>query len=149
MTRAPLGVRLFRYGVLLVLGTFFLLPLFAMLEFSTRGGLAGGRDFSAWRAIGDDPQLVEAILISLQLAVLTSVLMLVLLRVALPGVRGAVLSASLLTVALVLGEFTLASLLNFPNLQVAVNLIGKRVAPLSISVWLGALRLAFYLLFVL
>ena len=79
MTGAPAGVRLFRGAVLLVLGTFFLLPLFAMLEFSTRGGLEGGRDLSAWRAIGDDPQLVDAIITSLQLAVLTSVLMLVLL----------------------------------------------------------------------
>ena len=240
-----MSTKLLRYGILLVLGTFFLLPLFAMLEFSTRGGLEGGRDLSAWRAIGDDPLLLEAIVTSLQLAVLTSVLMLVLLlptmvwvhlrvpalrrvveylcllplvipavvlvvgiaplyswvtyflgdsaltltfvyvvlvlpyafralesgltamdlrtlseaarslgagwgtvllRVALPGVRGAVLSAALLTVALVLGEFTLASLLNFPNLQVAVNLIGKRDAALSIAVSLAALVLAFVLL---
>ena len=74
-----MSTRLFRYGILLVLGTFFLLPLYAMLEFSTRGGLEGGRDLSAWRAIGDDPLLLEAIVTSLQLAVLTSVLMLVLL----------------------------------------------------------------------
>ncbi len=74
-----MSARVFRYAILLVLGTFFLLPLFAMLEFSTRGGLEGGRDLSAWRAIGDDPQLLDAIVTSLQLAVLTSVLMLVLL----------------------------------------------------------------------
>ena len=243
-----MSARLFRYGVLGVLGSFFLLPLLAMLEFSTRGGLAGGRDFSAWQAIGDDPELLRAIATSLQLAVLTSVLMLVLLlptmvwvhlrlprlrrlleflcllplvipaivlvvgiaslytwvtyflgnsaltlvfvyvvlvlpyafralesglvamdlrtlseaarslgagwgtvllRVVLPGVRGAVLSAALLTVALVLGEFTLASLLNFPTLQVAINLIGKRDAALSIAVSLAALLLAFFLLLVL
>ena len=65
------------------------------------------------------------------------------------GVRAAVLSAALLTVALVLGEFTLASLLNFPNLQVAVNLIGKRDAALSIAVSLAALLLAFALLLAL
>jgi putative spermidine/putrescine transport system permease protein len=59
------------------------------------------------------------------------------------------LSAALLTVALVLGEFTLASLLNFPNLQVAVNLIGKRDAALSIAVSLAALLLAFALLLAL
>jgi putative spermidine/putrescine transport system permease protein len=240
--------RLFRSGVLLGLGAFFLLPLVAMLEFSTRGGLDGGRDFSAWAAIGDDPELLRAIATSLQLAVLTSVLMLVLLlptmvwvhlrlprlrrlleflcllplvipaivlvvgiaslytwvtyflgnsaltlvfvyvvlvlpyayralesglvamdlrtlseaarslgagwgtvllRVVLPGVRGAVLSSALLTVALVLGEFTLASLLNFPTLQVAINLVGKRDAALSIAVSLAALLLAFALLLVL
>ena len=245
---AAVSVRLFRWAVLGGLGTFFVLPLVAMLDFSTRGGLQGGRDFSAWRAIGDDPQLVSAIITSLELAVLTSLLMLglllptmvwvhlrvpvlrrlieflcllplvipavvlvvgiaplyswvtyffgnsaltltfvyvvlvlpyafralesgltamdlktlseaarslgagwgtVLFRVVLPGVRGAVLSAALLTVALVLGEFTLASLLNFPNLQVAINLIGKRDAALSIAVSLAALLLAFALLLAL
>lgn len=243
-----MSVRLFRYAVLGLLGAFFLLPLVAMLEFSTRGGLEGGRDLTAWTSIADDPQLVDAILVSLQLALLTSVLMLVLLlptmvwvhlrlpalrrlveflcllplvipaivlvvgiaslyswvtyllgnsaltltfvyvvlvlpyayralesglaamdlrtlseaarslgagwgtvllRVVLPNVRNAVLSASLLTVALVLGEFTLASLLNFPTLQVAINLIGKRDAALSIAVSLAALLFAFALLMAL
>ena len=237
--------RLVRSGVLLVLGAFFLLPLVAMLEFSTRGGLDGGRDLTAWTSIADDPQLLEAIAVSLGLAALTSVLMLllllptmvwvhlrlpqlrrlveflcllplvipaivlvvgiaslyswvtylfgdsaltltfvyvvlvlpysyralesglsamdlrtlseaarslgagwgrVLLRVVLPNVRTAVLSAALLTVALVLGEFTLASLLNFPTLQVAIGLIGKRDAALSIAVSLAALLFAFALL---
>jgi putative spermidine/putrescine transport system permease protein len=65
------------------------------------------------------------------------------------GRPGRVLSAALLTVALVLGEFTLASLLNFPTLQVAINLTGKRDAALSIAVSLAALLLAFFLLLVL
>ena len=241
-------VRVFRLAVLVVLGAFFVLPLLSMLEFSTRGGLDGGRQLTAWRAIGDDPLLVEAIVTSLQLAVLTSVGMLVLLlptmvwvqlrlpalrrvveflcllplvipavvlvvgiaplyswvtyflgdssltlvfvyvvlvlpyayraldsglsamdlatlseaarslgagwgtillRVVLPGVWGAVLSAALLTVALVLGEFTLASLLNFPNLQVVINQIGLRNAALSIAVSLAALVLAFAMLLAL
>ena len=240
-----MSARLVRYGVLLVLGAFFLLPLVAMLEFSTRGGLEGGRDLAAWTSIADDPQLLDAIIVSVELAVLTSVLMLVLLlptmvwvhlrlpalrrlveflcllplvipaivlvvgiaslyswvtylfgdsaltltfvyvvlvlpysyralesglsamdlrtlseaarslgagwgtvllRVVLPNMRSAVLSAALLTVALVLGEFTLASLLNFPTLQVAINLIGKRDAALSIAVSLAALLFAFALL---
>ncbi len=240
-----MSARLFRWGVLGALGAFFLLPLFAMLEFSTRGGLEGGRDFTAWRSLADDPALLRAIVTSLELAVLTSLLMLVLLlptmvwvhlrlprlrrlveflcllplvipaivlvvgiaslyswvtyllgnsaltltfvyvvlvlpyayralesgltamdlrtlseaarslgaswttvllRVVLPGVRGAVLSAALLTVALVLGEFTIASLLNFPTLQVAIDLTGKRDAALSIAVSLAALLLAFGLL---
>ena len=38
------------------------------------------------------------------------------------------LSASFLTVALVLGEFTIASLLNRTNVQVAINLLGKSSA---------------------
>jgi putative spermidine/putrescine transport system permease protein len=48
--------------------------------------------------------------------------------------------------ALVLGEFTLASLLNFQTLPVSINLIGKRDAALSIAVSLAALVFAFGLL---
>jgi putative spermidine/putrescine transport system permease protein len=233
----------------LVLGAFgvlFLLPLFAMLEFSTRG--VGGRSFAAWRAIVQDPDLVSAITISLELAVLTVAGMLLLLvpvatwvhlrlphlrrlieficllpltipaivlvvgiapiyawvtyllgdssltlafvyvilvlpyayraidnglgaidlrtlaeaarslgagwptvlaRVVVPNISGALLSASFLSVALVLGEFTLASLLAFNNMQVTINLLGKRDAAVSVAVSLAALLLAFVLLLVL
>jgi putative spermidine/putrescine transport system permease protein len=70
----------------------------------------------------------------------------VLWRVVLPNIRTAVLSAAFLTVALVLGEFTIASLLNRQNVQVAINLLGKSNASLSIAVSLAALVLAFVLL---
>ena len=56
----------------------------------------------------------------------------VMVRVILPNIRSAVLSASFLAVALVLGEFTIASLLNRDNLQVGINLLGKRDAQMSI-----------------
>jgi len=233
-----------RRAVLAVLGLYFLLPLVAMLDFSTRGR-GGVRDLSAWRAIGQDSELLHAILVSVELAVLTAVLMLVLLvptmtwvhlrlprmkrliealcllplvipaivlvvgiaslyswvtyflgdspltltfvyvvlvlpyayraiesgltavdvrtlseaarslgaswptvmlRVVLPNVRAAVLSAGLLAVALVLGEYTIASLLNFTTLQVDVALLGKRNAEISIAVSLAALVFAFALL---
>jgi putative spermidine/putrescine transport system permease protein len=70
-------------------------------------------------------------------------------RVVLPNIRSAVLSAAFLTVALVLGEFTIASLLNRTNLQVAVNLLGKSSATMSVAVSLAALLLAFVLLLLL
>ncbi|MEV4624952.1 ABC transporter permease subunit [Micromonospora sp. NPDC049523] len=70
-------------------------------------------------------------------------------RVVLPNIRSAVLSAAFLTVALVLGEFTIASLLNRSNLQVAVNLLGKSSATMSVAVSLTALVLAFVLLMLL
>jgi putative spermidine/putrescine transport system permease protein len=70
-------------------------------------------------------------------------------RVVLPNIRSAVLSAAFLTVALVLGEFTIASLLNRNNLQVAINLLGKSSATMSVAVSLAALILAFVLLFAL
>ena len=248
-TRAPSRRRrpaTARRLVLLAFGVFFLLPLFAMLEFSTRG--AGSRSFAAWRAILQDPDLVQAITISLELGALTVVGMLllvvpvatwvrlrlphlrrlieficllpltipavvlvvgiapiyawvtyllgdspltltfvyvvlvlpyayraidnglgaidlrtlaeaarslgarwptVLARVVVPNIRGALVSASFLTVTLVLGEFTLASLLNFNNLQVTINLLGKRYAALAVAVSLAALLLGFVLLLVL
>jgi putative spermidine/putrescine transport system permease protein len=235
-----------RWLVLLAFAGFFLLPLFAMLEFSTRG--ADGRSLAAWRAIVQDPDLVGAITISLELAALTVAGMLllvvpvatwvhlrlpglrrpieficllpltipavvlvvgiapiyawvtyllgdssltlafvyvvlvlpyayraidnglgaidlrtlaeaarslgaswptVLTRVVVPNIRGALVSASFLSVALVLGEFTLASLLNFDNLQVTINLLGKRNAAVSVAVSLAALLLAFFLLLAL
>lgn len=70
-------------------------------------------------------------------------------RVVLPNIRSAVLSAAFLTVALVLGEFTIASLLNRDNLQVAINQLGKSSATISFAVSLAALVLAFVLLFLL
>ena len=241
--------RVFRWAVVLVLGVFFLLPLIAMVEFSTRDGA------QAWRLLVDWPQLSETypdlatgIVASLGQAVLTALLMLVLLvpttvwvrlrlpglrrlieficllpltipaivlvvglapvyawvtyflggssltltfaytilvlpyayraidaglsaidvrtlaeaarslgagwgtvmwRVVLPNIRSAVLSAAFLTVALVLGEFTIASLLNRDNLQVAINLLGKSSATMSVAVSLAALLLAFVLLLLL
>jgi len=241
--------RVFRWAVVLVLGVFFLLPLIAMVEFSTRDGA------QAWRLLVDWPQLSETypdlatgIVASLGQAVLTALLMLALLvpttvwvrlrlpglrrlieficllpltipaivlvvglapvyawvtyflggssltltfaytilvlpyayraidaglsaidvktlaeaarslgagwgtvmwRVVLPNIRSAVLSAAFLTVALVLGEFTIASLLNRDNLQVAINLLGKSSATMSVAVSLAALLLAFVLLLLL
>jgi putative spermidine/putrescine transport system permease protein len=70
-------------------------------------------------------------------------------RVVLPNIRSAVLSAAFLTVALVLGEFTIASLLNRQNLQVAINLLGKSSATMSVAVSFAALVLAFALLLLL
>ena len=70
-------------------------------------------------------------------------------RVVLPNIRSAVLSAAFLSVALVLGEFTIASLLNRTNLQVAINFLGKSSATMSVAVSLAALLLAFVLLMLL
>jgi putative spermidine/putrescine transport system permease protein len=246
--------RAFRWVVVLLLGVFFLLPLFAMLEFTTRG--AGNRlSLDTWRLLVDWPKLSSeypdlsaGIVASFGLALLTVLLMLVMLvptviwvrlrlpglrriveflcllpltipaivlvvglapvyawvtyflggsaltltfaytvlvlpyayraidaglsaidvrtlseaarslgaswatvmwRVVLPNIRSAVLSAAFLTVALVLGEFTVASLLNRTNLQVAINLLGKSSATVSVAVSLASLVLAFVLLFLL
>ncbi len=236
-----------RWTVLAVTGVYLLLPLLAMLDFSTQGG-AGGRSLQAWRAIGASSDLLAAISVSLQLAVLTVVGMLVLLvptvawvhlrlpklrrvieflcllpltipaivlvvglapiyawvsyflgnspltlafvfvvlvlpfsyraidaglgaidvvtlseaarslgsswtrvllAIVVPNIRGAIMSASVISVALVLGEFTISSLLSYDTLQVVINLLGKRNAQVSVAVSLAALVFAFLLLLVL
>jgi putative spermidine/putrescine transport system permease protein len=241
--------RVLRWVVLAVLGAFFVLPLVAMVEFTTRG------DQDTWRLLVDWPRLsqtypalADGIVASLGQAGLTALLMLVLLvptaiwvrlrlpglrrlveficllpltipaivlvvglapvyawvnyflggsaltltfaytvlvlpfayraidaglsaidvptlaeaarslgagwgtviwRVVLPNIRSAVLSAAFLTVALVLGEFTIASLLNRTNLQVAINFLGKSSATMSVAVSLATLLLVFVLLLLL
>jgi putative spermidine/putrescine transport system permease protein len=70
-------------------------------------------------------------------------------RVILPNVRTAVLSASFLAVALTLGEFTIANLLSRTNLQVALYLLGKSDAQISVAVGLAFLVFSFLVLFVL
>lgn len=71
----------------------------------------------------------------------------VILQVVIPNVMSSVLSASFVAVALVLGEYTVASLLSFDNLQVVVALLGKSDAQTSVAASLATLLLAFVLLF--
>ena len=239
-------LNLLRRTILGVLGIFFLLPLYAMGEFTTRGtGANAPRTFDAWRTVMVYPGLTDAIVISLELATITSLAMLLLLlptmiwvrlwlprldrvieflcllplaipaivlvvglapiylwvtycfgessltlafayviltlpyayraldtglsaidvrtlseaarslgagwstvmfSVLAPNMSGAILNAGVLSVALVLGEFTVASLLNFQNLQVAIYVLGRVNAGVSIAVALGSLLFSFALL---
>ncbi len=67
-------------GALWVLfGLFFLFPLYAMADFSTRNLIPGGRTWQAWANLVADDALYQSIVMSLLLAVLTVVAMLVLL----------------------------------------------------------------------
>jgi putative spermidine/putrescine transport system permease protein len=237
-------------GVMLVLfGAFFLLPIGAMFEFSTRGnGIGAPRTWAAWTSILTYPDLTNAIVASLELCVITSILMVVLLlptmvwvrlrlprlrgvieficllpltipaivlivglvpiyyfmalnisdniltlslayvvlvlpyayrsldvglaaidvktlteaarslgatwptvmaRIIVPNIRVAILNALLLSVALVLGEFTFANLLNYVNLQVAIAQLGRANAGVSISTAVASLLFAFVLLMVI
>jgi len=70
----------------------------------------------------------------------------VMLRIVAPNMRSALLNSALLSVALVLGEFTIAQLLNFVNLQVAINMLGRANAGVSIAVAVASLFFAFILL---
>lgn len=235
----------FRVLVFLLMAAFFFVPLLSMLEFSTRGATGQGRTLAPWRGIADQPNLVAAIRVSLELAALSSVAVLVLLvptlvwvrlrlpgltrtveflcllpltvppivlvvglapiylwvtyffgdstlnlwwayvilalpyvaraldtgltaidlrtlseaarslgaswatvilRVVVPNIRAAMLNSVLLTVALVLGEYTFANLLNYVNFQVALVQLGQIDAQVSIAAGLGSLILVFVLL---
>jgi putative spermidine/putrescine transport system permease protein len=244
-----LKLQLFRVIVFLVFGAFFLGPIGAMFEFSTRGNTESApRTLAAWQTIFQTPDLVAAILASLALAVITSLGMLLLLvptmiwvrlklpglsrvveflcllpltipgivlvaglapeyrwmsinvsesiltlafvylvlvlpyayrtlyaglaaidvktlseaarslgagwptvmgRIIVPNMRTALLNASLLSFAVVLGEFTVANLLNYVNLQVAIALLGRANAGVSIAVAVASIMFAFFLLVVL
>ncbi|HMJ38880.1 MAG TPA: ABC transporter permease subunit [Verrucomicrobiae bacterium] len=242
-------LQVFRATVFLLVGAFFLLPIGAMFEFSTRGNsVTSPRTMEAWGAIFQAPDLIKAITVSLELAVITSVGMLVLLlptmvwvrlrlprvhriveflcllpltipaialvvgiaplyhwieinvtdsililsfvyliivlpysyraldaglaaidiktlseaarslgagwgtvmmRVIVPNMSTALLNACLLSVAVVLGEFTFAQLLYFENLQVAIAYVGLVSAGTSIAVSVASLIFAFTLLMIL
>ena len=77
-------LNVFRYLVFTVFGLFFLLPLLAMLRFSLEGAKLGTWSLAAWRQIASYqgsgiPPLLSAIEITLELAVITCVVTLVLL----------------------------------------------------------------------
>jgi putative spermidine/putrescine transport system permease protein len=235
----------FRVVMLLAFGVFFLAPLLALLNFSTRDTVTKARTGAAWGNLLDDPLMSEAIRTSLLLALFTMVGMIVLLvptmiwvrlrvpqvtrlveflcllpltipalvivvglddvyawveylvadseltlaviyvvlvlpfsyraidaalsaidsvtlaeaarslgagwftvitRVIAPNIWGGVLNAAFVTVALVLGEFTIASLRHFNTLPVAIVSLGKSDAPTSMAAALASLLLAFVLL---
>lgn len=73
----------------------------------------------------------------------------VITRIVVPNIGSALLSAAFISVALVLGEFTLASLLNYTNLQVVINLLGKSDSQTSVAASLASLVFAFVLLVLL
>jgi putative spermidine/putrescine transport system permease protein len=83
-TRRRRRLNLFRYVVFTVFGAFFLLPLLAMLRFSLEGATLGTWSVKAWKQIASYqgsgvPPLISSIEITLELAVITCAVMLVLL----------------------------------------------------------------------
>jgi putative spermidine/putrescine transport system permease protein len=90
--RRPVGMQarrrrrlnLFRYVVFTVFGLFFVLPLLAMARWSLEGVKLGSWSVTAWRQIASYnsnegiPPLISAVEITLELAVITSAVMLVL-----------------------------------------------------------------------
>lgn len=67
-------------------------------------------------------------------------------RVAVPGLRAGLSATVLMSIAVVLGEFTIASLLNRTNLQTALAVVNYQSPYVSVGVSLLALALVFVLL---
>lgn len=73
----------------------------------------------------------------------------VIVRVVVPNLRAGILSAAFISVALVLGEFTFASLLNYQTLPVVIALFGKSDSHISVAASLGTILFASGLLLLL
>ncbi|GAB3118526.1 ABC transporter permease [Glaciibacter psychrotolerans] len=70
-------------------------------------------------------------------------------RVLVPNLRRGILAASFISVAVVLGEFTIASLLSRTNLQTAILLLSQTDPYVAVAIALLALLFAFVLLLVI
>jgi putative spermidine/putrescine transport system permease protein len=68
------------------------------------------------------------------------------LRVVVPNIWSGILSASFISIAVVLGEYTIASLTGYQTLQVQIVQIGKSDGPTSVAASLAVLLFAFVLL---
>jgi putative spermidine/putrescine transport system permease protein len=71
------------------------------------------------------------------------------LRVVVPNIWSGILSAAFISVAVVLGEYTIASLSGFETLQVQIVAIGKSDGPTSVAASLATLLFGFVLLLAL
>ena len=75
-------LNVFRYVVFAVFGAFFLIPLLAMIRFSLEGSTGGSWSLSAWGQIASyagPPPLLSGVEITLEIAVITVLVVLVLL----------------------------------------------------------------------
>jgi len=73
----------------------------------------------------------------------------VILRALMPNLRTGLLSGSLISVAVVLGEYTIASLLNRQNLQTSLVVVNQTDAFIAVIVSLLALAFCFLLLIII
>jgi putative spermidine/putrescine transport system permease protein len=100
----------------------------------------------AYRAIQANLQAVDVVTLSEAARSLGAGWLTVLLRVVVPNIRRGLLAASFISVAVVLGEYTIAALLNRVNLQTALLVVSKADPFVSIIFAVLALAFAFVLL---
>ena len=103
----------------------------------------------AYRAIQSNLESIDAVTLSEAARSLGAGWFTVLVRVLVPNLRRGILAASFISVAVVLGEFTVASLLNRVNLQTALLITSKADPFIAVIFSLLALLFAFLLLVVI
>jgi putative spermidine/putrescine transport system permease protein len=100
----------------------------------------------AYRAIQANLSAIDVVTLSEAARSLGAGWLTVLVRVLLPNLRRGILSASFISVAVVLGEYTIAALLNRINLQTALVIVSKSDPFVAVIFALLALVFAFLLL---
>jgi putative spermidine/putrescine transport system permease protein len=103
----------------------------------------------AYRALDSALSSIDVVTLSEAARSLGAGWVTVIVRVVVPNISSGLLSAAFISVALVLGEFTIASLLNYENLQVVINLLGKSAATTSVAASLATIVFASVLLLLL
>ena len=103
----------------------------------------------AYRAIQGNLDAIPVKTLSEAASTLGAGWMTVLWQVLLPNLRRGVLAASFISIAVVLGEFTIASLLNRRNLQTALLQVSQSDPWVAVIFALAALALAFVLLLII
>lgn len=103
----------------------------------------------AYRALDSSLASVNAVTLAEAARSLGAGWFTVMARVIVPNIWTGVLSAAFISIALVLGEYTFASLLNFETLPVVIALLGKSDAAVSVAASLASLIFAFVLLMLL
>jgi putative spermidine/putrescine transport system permease protein len=103
----------------------------------------------AYRAIQSNLDAVDVATLSEAARTLSAGWIVIVVRVLLPNLRRGVLAAAFISVAVVLGEFTIASLLNRVNLQTALLQISQSNPYVAVILALLSLAVAFILLLII
>lgn len=100
----------------------------------------------AYRAIASNLEAVDIRTLSEAARTLGAGWVTIFARILIPNLRNGILAASAISVAVVLGEFTIASLLNRTNLQTALVVVSKNDPYTAVILSLLALTVAFGIL---
>jgi putative spermidine/putrescine transport system permease protein len=103
----------------------------------------------AYRAIDSALSSIDAVTLAEAARSLGAGWVTVIVRIVVPNIWSGILAAAFISVALVLGEFTIASLANYDTLQVVINRLGKSAATTSVAASLAVLVFATVLLLLL